>query len=211
VSRRNATALQELQNQLLWSSTSGGVAAGCDLGFPAGVPPNSSVFILAGDLAENCSAAEVDAVAAQLSSVLRGGIHTFWVGQSPSAPPFVVSAAFRIDDPVLDVYQAFSRYLMRVASVRCSGAISFSPTTVRTMQRTLLTFTGVCDIGQCCVGGVCSSLVQTTGQRVQCFTPILLLNGSFVVSTVGRTGAVSAAALYLTVTSSSLELEAHTW
>lgn len=181
----NASAMWAFFDAALW--TMDDVQAGCSLGLNPFVGPNvSTIFIVAGDLAASCTSAEYSEVDSAFGALLRGGVQSFWLGAAPAAPPFVVSAAFAIDDPLLPLYTAFTLYLNRLATVACSGDISFAPTTVSVGQRSLLTFHGVCDIGQCCVGGSCSSLVLTTGQRVQCYTPVLYQVGQFVVSVVTR-------------------------
>lgn len=184
---RGEAGLEELQRALLGAAPFGSVS-GCTIGLnPLHMPAANDLLVLTGDTDTRCS---VDNSWSELGSLLTGsGVRAFWVGEAPRAPPFATGVAFAVSvDPVYEFYSAFQRHLSVIAALRCTGAVRFSPSTVPLAQRTLVVFEGVCDIARCCIGDTCSSLVVTTGQRVSCYTPLLVRAGQFVVTLVARDG-----------------------
>lgn len=199
---RREEGLAELQSRLLTLSTifTQPPSSSCSLGLnPARSPTTGDVFILSGDIETHCA---VDTSWSELGTLLSvSGVRAFWVGVSPRAPPFSVAVPFSVTgDPVYEFYAAFARHLSLTAAVRCAGAVYVTPAQVPLAQRSLLSFDGVCDASVCCIGDVCSSLVSSTGQRVSCYTPLLLKAGQFVVTLVARDGRSRVTAQgYLTV------------
>ena len=196
---RGEDGLTEMQRVLLGAAPLG-AGGGCTIGFNARRSPRAGdVLVITGDLDAGCG---IDESWSELGTTLATtGVRAFWVGVAPRAPPYATGVSFSVlNEPVLEYYSAFARHLSLIVAVRCTGAVSFTPAQVPLAQRSLLTFVGVCDASLCCVGDACSPLVSSTGQRVSCYTPVLLRAGQFVVTVVARDGRTRiAAAGYLTV------------